>query len=218
MSGTLCVVCNRKKAKRHCPAKFGSICSTCCGAKRIIEIQCPDDCTYLISGRDHRAQEVFARQRAKSDSIQLRKDSEIMNKFGDFMCYLQFMLVALRKDNRRMTDAETLAGVGLLLKTYETENKGILYEYHSPRAEVEAIVLGLHRAIQKYRSEETPIAPRHIVNCLELLNADLDFHCQENKSTTSYLELITQFFPNVNRQAGGSRIIIPGHEVSKHSR
>lgn len=43
-----CISCNRKiKFSRDCPALGTYICSTCCGTKKLKEIQCPKDCRYL---------------------------------------------------------------------------------------------------------------------------------------------------------------------------
>ena len=43
-----CPLCRERKGKRHCPAKDERICSVCCGGKRLVEIDCPRDCAYLL--------------------------------------------------------------------------------------------------------------------------------------------------------------------------
>lgn len=45
-----CISCNRTTGKRHCPALNALICSGCCGTKRLKEINCPSDCSYLETG------------------------------------------------------------------------------------------------------------------------------------------------------------------------
>ncbi len=42
-----CVYCGQRKGKRTCPALGGAICSACCGAHRLIRIDCPADCVWL---------------------------------------------------------------------------------------------------------------------------------------------------------------------------
>jgi len=42
-----CPLCRQRKGKRACPAKGELICAQCCGTKRRVEIDCPDDCTWL---------------------------------------------------------------------------------------------------------------------------------------------------------------------------
>ncbi len=46
-----CVLCKGKKSKRLCTAVDSGICSICCGVKRGIEIDCPEDCRFYVQGR-----------------------------------------------------------------------------------------------------------------------------------------------------------------------
>src|SRR6266566_7931645 len=57
-----CPLCGRQKARRACPALNQTICSVCCGTKPLTEIQCPDDCVYLTSAREHPAAVVKRQQ------------------------------------------------------------------------------------------------------------------------------------------------------------
>ena len=58
----LCPVCNQRKAKRTCPALGKQICTVCCGTKRLVEITCPTDCSYLSSSRAHTPEAVQRQQ------------------------------------------------------------------------------------------------------------------------------------------------------------
>ena len=42
-----------RRARRGCPALGKQICAVCCGTKRLVEIQCPSDCPWLASAREH---------------------------------------------------------------------------------------------------------------------------------------------------------------------
>src|SRR5436190_23553250 len=64
-----CPLCGRGKPRRACPALAQSICSTCCGTKRLVEIQCPADCGYLLSSREHPA--AVVRRQQERDVAQL---------------------------------------------------------------------------------------------------------------------------------------------------
>ena len=54
----ICPLCEKRKAKRYCPAKGEMICAICCGEKREVSIDCSSDCPYLIAAhrweREHR--------------------------------------------------------------------------------------------------------------------------------------------------------------------
>ena len=53
MSTRTCPLCERRRARRACPALGHQICAVCCGTKRVTEITCPPDCGYLASAKTH---------------------------------------------------------------------------------------------------------------------------------------------------------------------
>src|SRR5678815_786154 len=57
-----CPSCGRRKGRRHCPALAASICTICCGTKRLVEIQCPETCIHLAAAREHPAAVVKKQQ------------------------------------------------------------------------------------------------------------------------------------------------------------
>lgn len=42
-----CHVCDQRKGKRLCPARSAPICPLCCAQNRVVEIDCPVDCSFL---------------------------------------------------------------------------------------------------------------------------------------------------------------------------
>src|SRR5215469_12093855 len=48
----LCRICNKRAAKRSCPALSAGICPVCCARDRMINLACPESCEYLRSGRE----------------------------------------------------------------------------------------------------------------------------------------------------------------------
>src|SRR5438270_311540 len=43
----LCKICQKRRARRFCPAVSGDICSICCGTEREVSLTCPLSCEYL---------------------------------------------------------------------------------------------------------------------------------------------------------------------------
>ena len=62
MSKPTCPLCNRRRARRSCPALGKQICAVCCGTKRQVEITCPSDCSYLQSSTVHPPAVIQRRQ------------------------------------------------------------------------------------------------------------------------------------------------------------
>jgi hypothetical protein len=54
-----CVICEKRKEKRFCPAVHGRICPQCCGENREITLDCPSDCVYLQQARERELPRPF---------------------------------------------------------------------------------------------------------------------------------------------------------------
>ena len=62
LTDVTCPSCGRRKGRRDCPALRASICTICCGTKRLVEINCPETCVHLTSAREHPAAVVKKQQ------------------------------------------------------------------------------------------------------------------------------------------------------------
>ncbi len=56
-----CLYCHERKGKRPCPALQGNICSPCCGAHRVVSINCPQDCVYLDANVEYQQKRMGER-------------------------------------------------------------------------------------------------------------------------------------------------------------
>ena len=71
-----CIRCQKRKAKRRCPALGGGICQLCCGLLRDKKLRCPDSCPHFGSHQTY--QEERSLHRGTSD-FQVRSDDERLN-------------------------------------------------------------------------------------------------------------------------------------------
>jgi hypothetical protein len=134
-----CPLCRQRKGKRACPARGASICSQCCGTKRLVEIDCPPDCVYLTGahapGWDGRAADRERDQRRLGPHV-----AELTER------QLHLVLVALAGINgirgRRpeLEDTVLLEAVVALRKTVETRGRGVLYEHPAGDARAQELV------------------------------------------------------------------------------
>ena len=97
-----CPLCRQRKGKRACPAKGELICAACCGAKRRIEIDCPEDCVWL--GAHAGAWEGRATERTRD----LRRLAPHLERLSDAQARLLFLslvgVTALRGRRRDLDD------------------------------------------------------------------------------------------------------------------
>ena len=143
----------KEKRKRFCPAKNALICAQCCGEKRVIEIDCPENCGYLKSGRERETQDYVKRVRSMGPEA-YEKNHRLLGEHQDAIAQLEYLLARERLSDRNLTDNEVVQAIGVLLETYRTEDKGVLYEKTSEDLRVEALRRELRKSIESLRNPE----------------------------------------------------------------
>ena len=122
MSKAVCPLCGRRKPRRACPAQAASICSVCCGTKRLIEIACPPDCTWLQSASAH-PPAVVQRQRERDVHFLIA----LLHGMTAPQQALSYRLLALlaqdRPDLPGLTDADIAEAAQALAQTAETASR-----------------------------------------------------------------------------------------------
>jgi hypothetical protein len=127
----LCVSCGKRKGKRACPALRGLICTTCCGTKRLKEINCPADCQYLASAQAHPPAAVL-RQRERDLPLLASLLDGLNATQGDLLALLQGHVRSARVGAiPPLRDEDVREAAAALASTLETAARGIVYE-HQP--------------------------------------------------------------------------------------
>ena len=126
-----CPLCRERKAKRACPALGEQICPVCCGTKRVVEIRCPADCTYLTAAQSH-PPAVVQRQQQSDRAVLL----PLLEGLSERQTRLFLTLGALTTHHQaealhRLRDDDIAQAAGALAATLETATRGIVYE-HQP--------------------------------------------------------------------------------------
>ena len=127
----LCPLCRQRKARRACPALGHEICAVCCGTKRLVEIRCPADCGYLASSRAH-PPAVVQRQHDRDFRVLFPTISGLTERQTQLFFLLASSLGQYRSDGlQRTLDRDVADAAGAQAATYETANRGVIYE-HQP--------------------------------------------------------------------------------------
>lgn len=126
-----CPLCQKRKEKRSCPALGRSICSVCCGTKRLVEINCPAECPHLAASREHPAA-VVRRQQEVDVAALLPSMSGLTERQHQLFFLFQSVIAKSKPDGlARLTDEDVAEAASACAATIETAAKGVLYE-HSP--------------------------------------------------------------------------------------
>jgi len=147
MPTVVCPLCGNRRARRGCPAVGQQICAVCCGTKRLVEINCPADCVWLASAREHPpAARVRQQERDRARLMPLMLD------FSERQVQLFFLLANFiaryePPELQPLFDEDVEEGAGALASTFETASRGVIYEHRAASLSAERFANALKPAL-----------------------------------------------------------------------
>ena len=198
MKQNTCPICNNLKGKRSCPARQVKICTVCCANLRGKEIRCPADCPHLSDSKR------YSRKRMEPirDSEMARRGGEIA-KVGEAVIQLVFELESrireLTKSFPDLTDPDIKEGLENLRSTYDTLDKGIIYNFSSPSPRVQALIRDLQKLVEEKQKALDAAGNRvyplkHVLAALKEIQGSIEQIAQKSKSSNPYLEFLDSTF------------------------
>jgi len=122
-----CPICDKRRAERSCPAKAEKICAVCCGKEREVTIDCPSDCTYLISA--HRYESEHPRDiPADTPLLEETIPQDVVHTHQQLMAALAFSIAKFCAVQPAAVDHDILAAIEALAQTHKTLSSGLIYE------------------------------------------------------------------------------------------
>jgi hypothetical protein len=188
-----CPLCEKRRGKRACPAKSEAICSQCCGAKRRVEIDCPEDCVYL-DGAHAGGWEGRAADRDR-DARRVAPFLEGLTEAQGRLVLLSLVgITAIRARRREVDDRLLLEAVRALRKTVETRDKGILYEHQADDARAQGLAHELAELFEAKDGEGRVQAPadRDLAAALARLESAIEATRNEQESSHAFLDTATR--------------------------
>jgi hypothetical protein len=122
-----CPICGKRKGARFCPAKGEKICAVCCGTEREVTIDCPVDCSYLISA--HRYEDEHQRAIPEDTPLlDVKVPPDLIHLHQQLMGALAFSIAKFCTTHLEATDPDVLAALQALAETHKIMISGIYYE------------------------------------------------------------------------------------------
>jgi hypothetical protein len=128
-----CPLCRQRRARRQCPALGRTICAVCCGSKRQVEISCPPDCGYLVAAQAHPPASVRRQQDRDLAFVMAMRDGLTASQSDLFLAVLSFVAGLHADPLLTLQDDDVAQGAAALSATYETADRGLIYE-HRPQS------------------------------------------------------------------------------------
>src|SRR3954470_10859899 len=143
MRAVTCPLCGQRKARRDCPGVGQRICAVCCGTKRLSEIDCPPDCVYLASAREH-PPAVFVRQKQRDVALLIDVMRDLNDRQAQLFLFAATLLLQYEPPALQpLIDDDVIDAAVALPATYDTAAKGLIYEHRPPSLPAERLVQAL---------------------------------------------------------------------------
>ena len=207
-----CFLCNERKAKRYCPAKTRYICAVCCGEKRGIEINCPDDCRYFINGQNYQQKKITNLRIKKDGIVAYQKKAELYRKDPQLFAKIEFALVDAYNQNNRLLNEDVVSALQIVLKTLKSESKGLLYKHKSEDMVINDLADILENEVTELKNNEEinlSAATNFAKDVIDDFLSEAKFYNDQNTDKSSYLIHLARFHKDrPGGRAVKSKIII----------
>jgi hypothetical protein len=211
----VCPICEKRPAKRFCPAKGEKICAVCCGREREVTIDCPPDCTYLVTAHRYEAEH---RKPVPPDEFPYR-DVEFPVEFvyerWPILTGLAGTIIAFQMQNRELNDGTVRLALEALAETYRTLGTGIYYERPPDAALARALYAQIGGFLQEFRKQQAGRAGSPSLRDSEVFRL-LVFLLRICKQETNgrplsraFLGFLRERFPVPAAEKEPARIIVP---------
>jgi hypothetical protein len=208
-----CPLCQKRPTKRGCPALGQEICAVCCATKRLVEIQCTEDCRYLDAAHRHPAA-VVRRQIDQDLAILMASVGRLSEQQLQLFFLMQSMVLSFKPDGfARLSDSDVALAASALASSLEAASKGLIFEEASPSVPAES----LRRALKPVIEEVTKAGGARAEGEVAVVLRSMERGARHEggliaAGDTSYLELVGRVFqqrPQQPKAANKPLIVMP---------
>jgi hypothetical protein len=177
-----------------------------------VEIDCPFGCVYLQAGREHEKE-----KKSTSDHLQLKdsrfSDRDFVESLSPVITMINRTILEVRDDFPEMTDADLREGLESLIKTYETQMKGIYYDFNPPGPISREIFLAVKQLVDTPLEENEASRRRLktdvVLDSLKFNSEILEATALPRPKSRAFLDDLQKVFVESPPQKNESRIILP---------
>jgi len=215
-SAVLCPLCGLRRARRGCPALDKQICAVCCGTKRLVQIQCPSDCTWLASARQHPPAVVVRRQQ-RDVGMLVHVTRDFSERQSQILLLLATFLLQYGADDLHgLIDDDVAEAVSSLAATLETAARGVIYEHRPASLPAERLGTALKRLLAEAGKETPSSFDRDAAVVLRRIEEGVrDAHAADMPNRRAFLNLLSRALPKrgdvdaAESPADQPRLIVP---------
>jgi len=198
----VCRLCNKRPAKRSCPALREQICTVCCATKRLVEITCTEDCRYLETAQRH-PPAVVKRQLDADVTVLMATIGRLSEQQLQLFFLLQSMVLSYKPEGlARLVDADVALATGALASSLETASKGVIFEESTGSVVAEGVRRALKPVIDEVTKGGGSRAEREVAIVLRGMERAAKHEGNViPPGETSYLDLVARVFQQRRQKA-----------------
>jgi hypothetical protein len=213
-----CPSCGQRKGRRSCPALSQTICTVCCATKRLVEIDCPDDCPHLASAREHPAAQVKRQQ--ERDVAMLFPSIRHLTERQYQLFFLFHTAIArhVPEGFSRIVDDDVAQAAQAVASTLETAARGVIYEHAPSSLPAQRLATDLRTLLIQIRAQGGTVSDAEAAITLRAVEQGAkDVRKADGANETAYLTLMARLLQVRRAQASaqkdpekkGSPLILP---------
>jgi hypothetical protein len=199
-----------------CPALGKQICTVCCGTKREVEIHCPNDCTYLLSAREH-PPVATVRKHRRDVGVVVRFMQDLSERQSRlFLLVMTFLVRYQPPELHPLIDDDVAEAVVALSATFETSSKGVIYEHRPASLSAERLATALKSVLSEAGRTGGSAFERDAAVVLRRVEAAARLAAKEDPGNRrAFVELLGRIIDEkddparVDAEAEAPRVIIP---------
>ena len=219
-----CPICERRRAKRFCPglpssrwsASGGtSICPQCCGEQREVSIDCPADCSYLIAAHRYEGERRQPPKELAFEKVAIERD--FLAEHGELINGLSVFLARFAQEHTDVCDADLLAVLDALARSYQTLDSGLYYEQPPESAPARRLYAAAKDYLKEFEGQQqqrtgSSVRPVEVLRAVVFLRRLGQWEANGRARSRRYLTLLRGQLPpeDAAPAPAESPLIIPG--------
>jgi len=187
-----CPLCHTRKPRRACPALQQTICPVCCGTKRLTEIQCPDDCVYLTSAREHPAA-IVKRQQDHDVAILLPTLQGLSERQHQLFFLFQSLIARHTPEGfTRLLDDDVADAAAAVAATLETAARGVIYDHAAESRPAQRLASDMKAMLADIQKQGVKVYDREVAIVLRAIEKGARETRKIEPGDASYLTLMAR--------------------------
>jgi hypothetical protein len=212
-----CKRCEKRKAKRFCPALGISLCNLCCGQIRQKEVHCPSDCPHLSKHTSYQEKRTIEKKMASSHPPSYQEGNVLEDeRLAWLALHIETPIKEYGEKSSSFSDKEALMALEFVRERIERKDRLILLPEEKITTQ-NALGEAIFQMIEKCRYEGRVIlagAPQKYTNDEKLRVVDYIIASAKNLSRDNiegrrYIQSVMERFSRIRDLSRQKKITMP---------